>query len=160
MYINKPLMKNFIKYPLIFLTLVGCTKESYVEEITPNPVVDPVTEDTSVEVFTNSFEHGEEVISSSVSHDRTFVFTVYGNFGSATIVETPTVQDTIWAWTGGVNVVIDTTFSYTIGPGEYIDVLCSGPSCFIELDVTVDDEDMFTVYDDDLNSSVTYFYQN
>jgi hypothetical protein len=142
------------------LTLVGCTKESYVEEITPNPVVDPVTEDTSVEVFTNSFEHGEEVVSSSVSHDRTFVFTVYGNFGSATIVETPTVQDTIWAWTGGVNVVIDTTFSYTIGPGEYIDVLCSGPSCFIELDVTVDDEDMFTVYDDDLNSSVTYFYQN
>lgn len=153
-------MKNLIKYPLIFLALVGCTKESYVEEITPNPVVDPVIEDTNLESFTNSFEHGEEVVSSVVSHDRTFVFTVYGNFGSATIVETPTVQDTIWAWTGGVNVVIDTTFSYTIGPGEYIDVLCSGPSCFIELDVTIDDEDTFTVYDDDLNSVVTYFYQN
>jgi len=158
-------MKNLIKYPLILLTLVGCTKESYVEENTPNPVVDPLVEDTNVEdtnveVFTNSFEHGEEVVSSVVNHERTFVFTVYGNFGSATIVDTTTEQDTIWAWTGGVNVVIDTTFSYTIGVGEYIDVLCSGPSCFIELDVTIDDEDTFTVYDDDQDSMVTYFYQN
>ena len=152
-------MKNFIKYPLIFLTLVGCTKETYIEEITPSPIVDPVVEDTNVEIFTNSFEQGEELVMSSVVHDRTFVFTVYGNFGSATIIETPTVQDTIFAWIG-VNEIIDTTFSYTIGVGEYIDVLCSGPSCFIELDVTVDDEDTFTVYDDDLNSTVTYFYQN
>ena len=152
-------MKNLIKYPVIFLTFVGCTKESYVEEITPNPFTDPIIEDTSIEVFTYSFEHGEEVITPSVGHDRTFVFTVYGNFGSATIVETPTVQDTIFAWIG-VNEIIDTTFSYTIGVGEYIDVICGGPSCFVELDVTIDNEDTFTVYDDDQDSMVTYFYQN
>jgi len=151
-------MNNFIKYPLICLALVGCTKESYIDNVEPNPIVDPVIEETNVELFSNSFQDGEETIFSN--HERTFVFTVYGNFGSATIVETPTVQDTIWAWTYGVNEVIDTTFSYTIQPGEYIDVLCSGPSCFIELDVTIDDEDTYTVFDDDQDSMVTYFYQN
>ena len=151
-------MKNLIKYSLICLTFVGCTKDSYIDNTVIDPVVDPIVEETNDELNFSSFENGEPTV--MPPHDRTFVFTVFGNFGSATIVETPTVQDTIWAWTGGVNIVIDTTFSYTIGPGEYIDVFCSGPSCFIELDVTVDDEDTFTVYDDDQNSVVTYFYQN
>lgn len=151
-------MKNLIKYPIIFLTLVGCTKESYVDEFVPNPVIDPVIEDTNYEFVSSSFENGEDVVN-SISHERTFIFTVYGNFGSATIVETPTVQDTIFAWIG-VNEIIDTTFSYTIGVGEYIDVICGGPSCFVELDVTIDNEDTFTVYDDDQDSMVTYFYQN
>lgn len=145
-------MNNLIKYLLIGSTLVGCTKESFLD-----------TDTTLVNQHYNNDTYLLESlddVNRIYEHYKTFTFTTRGNFGTGTLVNTSTIVDDNIITFSPDNIIVDTTFSYTIPTGDFIDVFCFNLSCFVELDVTIDNGDTFTLVDDDQDGIVTYFYQN
>lgn len=143
-------MKNTIFYIISLCTLFGCTKESYIEPVSPYE-----DDSNSVTEVINEPNYHQIVM----GDDANVTFKIYSNWGSASIITTQTESDTVMHWIG-VNEVMDTTVTYHINSGESINIYTWGYSCFIELDVLVNDEFMYTVYDDGQQGVLNHTYQN
>ena len=142
-------MKNYLYLSLLPLVLFSCTKESYVNETI-------FVEDSNSVIYESNLE-----TLNPMEGNKVVELTFYGNFGLGSIVNTSSYSDTIITYNSyPENIIVDTTVTYTIGVGDYISVLAGGYSCFIELDVTIDGGETYTVFDDDNNSLVNYFLQN
>jgi len=145
--------KHLYIFPIVLLAigcgLFSCTPESYVNETI-------FVEDSNSVIYESNLE-----TLNPMEGNKVVELTFYGNFGLGSIVNTSSYSDTILTYNSyPENIIVDTTVTYTIGVGDYISVLAGGYSCFIELDVTIDGGETYTVFDDDNNSLVNYFLQN
>jgi len=143
-------MKNIFIYTILLSTLYSCTKSSYIEPILPN------NDGYNPNIEVNNDNNYNQVV---MGDDVEVTFKIYSNWGSASIVNTTTESDTVMHYIG-FNEVMDTTVTYYLNSGESIDILSSTYSCFIELDVFINDEYFYTVYDDGQQGTLTYTYQN
>lgn len=139
-------MKKYLFITLSVIILFGCTKETYLTEPLITPQVDNSTN--------NQEELSNIELFNSMNRDVEVELTFYGNLGVGALVMAPTWTDTVL--TPLYTTVVDPTETYTLGVGESFTIMVQAfNSCYVQLDVTLDDNETYSLYDD---SNTGYLY--
>lgn len=149
-------MNQVPKYFILCVMLMGCSKDAFIDNGAFPHSDGAVIEDPGLQ--DNGLNH-LEFNSLGMESNTNVSFKIASNWGSASIITTPSTTDTVMHWIGS-NQVMDTTVTYSINPGESLNIYTWGCSCFIELDVLVNDEFLYTVYDDGQQGWIDYTFQN
>jgi|TARA_R110000868_G_scaffold45913_4_gene152049 hypothetical protein len=144
-------MKKYLFITLSIIILFGCTKETYLTEPLITPQVDNLINNeeelSNIELFNN------------MNRDVEVELTFYGNLGVAGMVIAPTWSDTLI--TPLYTMVVDTTETYTLGVGESFTIIVQAyNACYVQLDVTLDDNETYSLYDDSNSGSIYHTLQN
>ena len=95
----------------------------------------------------------------NMNRDVEVELTFYGNLGVAGMVIAPTWSDTLI--TPLYTMVVDTTETYTLGVGESFTIIVQAyNACYVQLDVTLDDNETYSLYDDSNSGSIYHTLQN